>query len=88
MILLLTGMMTFYAVRHFIVEPMRRLQRSAQLIGKGEPATDLDFKSNDEIGALATTLKVMDEDLRRPRSGLNIWPLRHVDGITEPRQVY
>jgi PAS domain S-box-containing protein len=47
-----------------IIKPITLLQREAERIASGEFDTDLEIRSNDELGQLAASFKVMAENLK------------------------
>ncbi|MZH47258.1 MAG: HAMP domain-containing protein, partial [Nitrospinae bacterium] len=67
-VLLIGGMGSMAAKK--IVQPIRRLQKAAERIGKGEKVETLEIKTGDEIEALATEVNQMNDLLQKSFSGL------------------
>ncbi len=67
-ILLIGGMGSLAAKK--IVEPIRRLQKAAERIGKGEKVETLEIKTGDELEALANEVNLMNDLLQKSFSGL------------------
>ncbi|MBT6346379.1 MAG: PAS domain-containing protein [Nitrospina sp.] len=67
-ILLVAGMGSLAAKK--IVQPIRRLQKAAERIGKGEKVESLEIKTGDEIEALANEVNQMNDLLQKSFSGL------------------
>ncbi|MBT5376463.1 MAG: HAMP domain-containing protein, partial [Nitrospinaceae bacterium] len=67
-ILLVAGMGSLAAKK--IVQPIRRLQKAAERIGKGEKVEPLEIKTGDEIEALANEVNQMNDLLQKSFSGL------------------
>jgi two-component system, NtrC family, sensor kinase len=53
-----------------IVQPIRRLQKAAERIGKGEKVEALEIKTGDELEALANEVNQMNDLLQKSFSGL------------------
>ncbi|MZH03142.1 MAG: HAMP domain-containing protein [Nitrospinae bacterium] len=67
-VLLIGGMGSMAAKK--IVQPIRRLQKAAERIGKGEKVETLEIKTGDEIEALANEVNQMNDLLQKSFSGL------------------
>ena len=67
-ILLIGGMGSLAAKK--IVQPIRRLQKAAERIGKGEKVDPLEIKTGDELEALANEVNQMNDLLQKSFSGL------------------
>jgi len=67
-ICLIGGMGSFAAKK--IVHPIRKIQKTAEKIGKGEPVDALEIKTGDELEALANEVNQMNKLLRKSFSGL------------------
>jgi len=67
-ILLIGGMGSLAAKK--IVQPIRRLQKAAERIGRGEKAEVLEIKTGDELEALANEVNLMNDLLQKSFSGL------------------
>ena len=67
-ILLIGGMGSLAAKK--IVQPIRRLQKAAERIGKGEKVEALEIKTGDELEALANEVNQMNDLLQKSFSGL------------------
>ena len=67
--ILLIGGMGSLAARK-IVQPIRRLQKAAERIGKGEKVEPLEIKTGDELEALANEVNQMNDLLQKSFSGL------------------
>lgn len=67
--ILLIGGMGSLAARK-IVQPIRRLQKAAERIGKGEKVETLEIKTGDELEALANEVNQMNDLLQKSFSGL------------------
>jgi two-component system, NtrC family, sensor kinase len=67
-ILLIGGMGSLAAKK--IVQPIRRLQKAAERIGKGEKVDALEIKTGDELEALANEVNLMNDLLQKSFSGL------------------
>ncbi len=67
--ILLIGVMGSVAAKK-IVQPIRRLQKAASRIGRGEKVGALEIKTGDEIEALADEVNSMNEMLQKSFSGL------------------
>ncbi len=67
-ILLIGGMGSLAAKK--IVQPIRRLQKTAERIGKGEKVEALEIKTGDELEALANEVNLMNDLLQKSFSGL------------------
>ena len=67
-ILLIGGMGSLAAKK--IVEPIRRLQKAAERIGKGEKVEPLEIETGDELEALASEVNQMNDLLQKSFSGL------------------
>lgn len=67
-ILLIGGMGSLAAKK--IVQPIRRLQKAAERIGKGEKVETLEIKTGDELEALANEVNQMNDLLQKSFSGL------------------
>ncbi len=67
-VLLIGGMGSMAAKK--IVHPIRRLQKAAERIGKGEKVETLEIKTGDEIEALANEVNQMNDLLQKSFSGL------------------
>lgn len=67
-ILLIGGMGSLAAKK--IVEPIRKLQKAAERIGKGEKVEILEIKTGDELEALANEVNQMNDLLQKSFSGL------------------
>jgi len=68
-ILLIGGMGSLAAKK--IVQPIRKLQKAAERIGKGEKVEALDIKTGDELEALANEVNLMNDLLQKSFSGLH-----------------
>jgi PAS domain S-box-containing protein len=51
-------------LRHYFLKPLATLERAARLIAEGRLETRIDINSRDEIGSLASTLRIMTRRLR------------------------
>ncbi len=67
-ILLIGGMGSLAAKK--IVQPIRKLQKAAERIGKGEKVEALEIKTGDELEALANEVNLMNALLQKSFSGL------------------
>ncbi|MBT3921894.1 MAG: PAS domain-containing protein [Nitrospina sp.] len=67
-ILLIGGMGSLAAKK--IVQPIRRLQKAAERIGRGEKVDALEIKTGDELEALANEVNQMNDLLQKSFSGL------------------
>ena len=67
-IILIGGMGSLAAKK--IVQPIRKLQKAAELIGKGEKVEALEIKTGDELEALANEVNQMNDLLQKSFSGL------------------
>ncbi|MBL7020278.1 MAG: HAMP domain-containing protein, partial [Nitrospinaceae bacterium] len=67
--ILLIGGMGSMAARK-IVQPIRRLQKAAERIGRGEKVETLEINTGDELEALANEVNLMNELLQKSFSGL------------------
>ncbi len=67
-ILLIGGMGSLAAKK--IVQPIRRLQKAAERIGRGEKVEALEIKTGDELEALANEVNLMNDLLQKSFSGL------------------
>ena len=67
-ILLIGGMGSLAAKK--IVQPIRKLQKAAERIGKGEKVDALEIKTGDELEALANEVNQMNDLLQKSFSGL------------------
>lgn len=61
--ILVTVLLMFYAVRRIIITPLNRFMFATEEIGKGNLDIDLNFHSNDELGAMGKTIKAMAQQL-------------------------
>jgi len=68
-ILLIGGMGSLAAKK--IVQPIRKIQKAAERIGKGEKVEALDIKTGDELEALANEVNLMNDLLKKSFSGLH-----------------
>ena len=60
---------SFYITRR-ITKPIGKLTKGTEIIGKGDLGYEIDIKSKDEIGKLATAFNKMTFDLRKSRQKL------------------
>ena len=67
--ILLIGGMGSLAARK-IVQPIRKLQKTAERIGRGEKVKALEIKTGDELEALANEVNLMNDLLQKSFSGL------------------
>ncbi|PIP73491.1 MAG: hypothetical protein COW89_02465 [Nitrospinae bacterium CG22_combo_CG10-13_8_21_14_all_47_10] len=67
-ILLIGGMGSLAAKK--IVQPIRRIQKAAERIGKGDKVERLEIKTGDELEALANEVNQMNDLLQKSFSGL------------------
>ena len=67
-VLLIGGMGSLAAKK--IVEPIRKLQKAAERIGKGEKVDALEIKTGDELEALANEVNLMNDLIQKSFSGL------------------
>jgi len=67
--ILLIALMGSLAAKR-IVQPIRKLQRAAERIGKGEKVETLEIKTGDELEALANEVNQMNNLLQKSFSGL------------------
>ncbi len=67
-ILLIGGMGSLAAKK--IVQPIRKIQKAAERIGKGEKVEPLEIKTGDELEALANEVNQMNDLLQKSFSGL------------------
>jgi two-component system, NtrC family, sensor kinase len=67
-VLLIGGMGSLAAKK--IVQPIRKLQKAAERIGKGEKVDALEIKTGDELEALANEVNLMNDLLQKSFSGL------------------
>ena len=67
-ILLIGGMGSLAAKK--IVQPIRRLQKAAERIGRGEKVEALEIKTGDELEALANEVNLMNDLLQKSFLGL------------------
>lgn len=64
-LLILTILCTCLPIlRHYFFKPLKVLERAARLIAEGRLETRIDIDSRDEIGSLASTLRIMTRRLR------------------------
>jgi signal transduction histidine kinase len=66
-VLMLTGLIIYIAIRKIVTKPIENLQKAAIEIGKGNFETRIETNSTDEIGRLALTLSQMVNELSLQR---------------------
>lgn len=81
-ILIVFIMLTIIFTRH-ITKPLRKLTEAAEEINDGNYNVKLDYRGNDEVGVLSTTVNKLIEHLRGYIADLN--SLAYVDALTEVR---
>jgi signal transduction histidine kinase len=60
---ILVGVVISFLFAKFITNPLDRLKSLAEKIGKGDFKIDIDVRSNDEVGDLASSIRRMTKDL-------------------------
>jgi two-component system, NtrC family, sensor kinase len=78
-VLLIGGMGSLAAKK--IVQPIRRLQKAAERIGRGEKVEALEIKTGDELEALATEVNLMNDLLQKSFSGLENQVLKKTEEV-------
>ncbi|MEO2044139.1 MAG: ATP-binding protein [Nitrospinaceae bacterium] len=78
-ILLIGGMGSLAAKK--IVQPIRKLQKAAERIGKGERVDPLEIKTGDELEALANEVNQMNNLLQQSFSGLETQVLEKTEEV-------
>jgi HAMP domain-containing protein len=70
-ILLAISLLMNYLLKHFIVQPIRRISRTAEAISLGQMSADFNHNSQDEIGSLAAAFNRMKSSLQISMNLLN-----------------
>ena len=60
-----------FLIARSIYQPLQKLRTAATEIGKGNLDTDIDIKSNDEIGRVAASFKKMTDDLKKTTTSID-----------------
>jgi two-component system, sensor histidine kinase and response regulator len=69
-VLILTGLIIYIAIRNIVTKPIEQLQDAAIEIRKGNLNTKIEAQSSDKIGSLAITLSQMVKELGEQRKNL------------------
>jgi len=85
----IVGMLLTFLLAHFLVIPIKKLEKGASIIGTGDFAHRISIKSNNEIGELASTFNGMAESLLRSKEQLNSLNTtsREINTTTERNEV-
>ena len=68
----------YLSTRMIIVNPIKRVEKGADIIGKGNFDYQINIKSDDEIGILAKTLNLMTKNLKLSKDETEKQILRQV----------
>jgi len=75
--LLLSGALTLFGVRRFIVQPIKELERSAEtIIESGDLDHEIPVGSKDEVGQLAASFQAMVASIKKAQADLRKAELR------------
>ena len=80
MMILLASGLTFYVINRILIQPIMKLGRSAQEIGRGQFNTSIGITSRDEIGELAQSFEIMSHNLQESQSQITY--LAYHDALT------
>ncbi|RFU65029.1 methyl-accepting chemotaxis protein [Peribacillus glennii] len=75
-IILIVSLLITYFFSRFLINPLKRLAKQVELVGKGDLSTQIDTNRKDEIGLLSVSFQNMIHDLRDIIDGINNNTLR------------
>ncbi len=61
---LTASLLIFFLMNTFIIEPLKRISKDAELMSDGDLTGSIDLQSRDEMGNLAISFSAMKEDLK------------------------
>lgn len=74
---LVTVLLLFSSLNHFVLNPIQKLRSAANEIGQGVLTTAIDMKQNDEVGDLAKSFDDMRKNMMRSHE--------HLEGLVDER---
>ncbi|PLT33190.1 methyl-accepting chemotaxis protein [Bacillus sp. V5-8f] len=63
-IILIVSLLITYFYSRLLINPVKRLAKQVELVGKGDLSVEIDLKRKDEIGLLSSSIQNMIHDLR------------------------
>jgi len=63
--------LVYFSLRKIILQPIQKLNKAAHSIGQGNLNSNINIKSNDEIGVLAKSFQTMSQNLKQIHEEVN-----------------